>query len=191
MSADVVRKRDAGATREAILAAARRHFAAAGFDGVGVREIAAEAGVNAALVNRYFGSKEALFEAVVSEISMEAFMGAPRDRFGEEIATLMATKSKSADELDPTLLLVRSIASPAVGTKLRDAMERGFVAELAAWLGGEDAEQRAALILVEILGFDLLRRVAGLDAFSPAKVEPARRRLARTIQAHVDGVDQG
>src|SRR5712672_567507 len=59
-----VRRRDAGATREAILASARLAFIRSGYDGAGVREIAEGAGVTAMLVNRYFGSKERLFADV-------------------------------------------------------------------------------------------------------------------------------
>src|SRR5260370_4279013 len=56
-----VRRRDAGATREAILASARLAFIRWGYDGAGVREIAEGAGVTAMLVNRYFGSRKRLF----------------------------------------------------------------------------------------------------------------------------------
>src|SRR5262245_38036616 len=59
------RRRDAAATREAILEAATRRFATQGYERAGVREIAADAGVTAALVNRYFGSKEGLFAEVI------------------------------------------------------------------------------------------------------------------------------
>src|SRR5271157_5671153 len=59
------RRRDAAATRSAILEAATRRFACQGYQCAGVREIAADAGVNAAMVNRYFGSKEGLFAEVV------------------------------------------------------------------------------------------------------------------------------
>src|ERR1700747_3125821 len=61
------RRRDATATRKAILASARQAFARAGYDGVGVREIAQGAGVTAMLINRYFGSKERLFAEVVAQ----------------------------------------------------------------------------------------------------------------------------
>ncbi|HEV7965751.1 MAG TPA: helix-turn-helix domain-containing protein, partial [Actinoplanes sp.] len=61
MATPPARPRNAAATRAAILASARRNFARAGYDGVGVREIAGGAGVTAMLVNRYFGSKEQLF----------------------------------------------------------------------------------------------------------------------------------
>src|SRR6186997_1742538 len=62
------RRRNAAATRRAILTSARRAFARAGYDGAGLREIAADAGVTAMMVNRYFGSKEQLFAAVIAEV---------------------------------------------------------------------------------------------------------------------------
>src|SRR5258705_6313020 len=64
-----IRRRNAAATRAAILTSARRLFARAGYDGAGVREIAEGAGVTAMLVNRYFGSKEELFAGVLPATS--------------------------------------------------------------------------------------------------------------------------
>ena len=52
------RGRNAAATRQAILDSARWCFSRDGYDQVGVRDIAARAGADPALVNRYFGSKE-------------------------------------------------------------------------------------------------------------------------------------
>src|SRR5258708_16052527 len=57
--------RNSEATRQAILESALSAFVRAGYDGVGVREIAGGAGVDAMLVNRYFGSKEELFAEAV------------------------------------------------------------------------------------------------------------------------------
>ena len=54
--------RNAGDTRARILAAARVRFAMDAYENVGTRDIAADAGVDAALVNRYFGGKEKLFD---------------------------------------------------------------------------------------------------------------------------------
>src|SRR5260370_40150134 len=54
-------------TRAAILAAAERHFAKAGLAGARTEEIAAEAGVNKALLYYYFESKEHLYEAVIED----------------------------------------------------------------------------------------------------------------------------
>lgn len=52
-------------TREAILAAARRQFGEHGYDRATIRAIAAEAGVDAALVHHFYGTKERLFAAAM------------------------------------------------------------------------------------------------------------------------------
>ena len=52
-------------TREAILAAARTRFGDYGYDGATIRGIAADAGVDAALVHHFFGTKERLFAAAM------------------------------------------------------------------------------------------------------------------------------
>ena len=51
--------------RETIIESAIKLFSNKGFEGTSVRDIAADAGVNVAMINYYFGSKEKLFESVV------------------------------------------------------------------------------------------------------------------------------
>ncbi|MET1075957.1 MAG: helix-turn-helix domain-containing protein, partial [Umezawaea sp.] len=60
------RRRDSAATRAALLAAATSLFAERGFEHATVRDIAARAGVNQALLFRYFGSKDALYASVMA-----------------------------------------------------------------------------------------------------------------------------
>lgn len=55
------RQRDAGRSREGLLAAALEEFAAKGYAGARVRDIADRAGVNKQLVTYYFGSKDGLY----------------------------------------------------------------------------------------------------------------------------------
>ena len=52
------KSRDAANTRRLLLSSARRRFAQDGYSATRVRDIAADAGVNVALINRYFSSKE-------------------------------------------------------------------------------------------------------------------------------------
>ena len=47
-----------------IIETAERLFAAKGFEGTSVRDIAQEAGINIAMISYYFGSKEKLIEAI-------------------------------------------------------------------------------------------------------------------------------
>lgn len=64
--------RESGASREAILLAARREFAARGFAGARVEAIAREAGINKAMLFYYFSSKEGLYQAILQQV-MTAF----------------------------------------------------------------------------------------------------------------------
>src|SRR6516165_11042415 len=90
VSASPRRRRDAAATREAILEAATGRFAAQGYERAGVREIAADAGVTAALVNRYFGSKEGLFAEVIRRaLDMEHLVRDGRANLADHLARVV------------------------------------------------------------------------------------------------------
>ena len=65
------RSRDAGATRKSLLNAAAALFAARGFDGVSVAEVARLAGANKALINYHFGGKLQLYRTIVREMFAE------------------------------------------------------------------------------------------------------------------------
>src|SRR5436190_21230125 len=80
MTEQAARKRDAAATQQALLDAAAKLFAERGFDRTTVRDIAGQAGVNQALLFRYFGSKEALFEAVIARNGREHLEANPPER---------------------------------------------------------------------------------------------------------------
>ena len=59
-------------TRAAIEAAARRLFAEQGYERTVIRDIAAAAGIDPAMVIRYFGSKDRLYQAVLEHAHREA-----------------------------------------------------------------------------------------------------------------------
>src|SRR5215813_12992953 len=110
------RKRDAAATRAAILSAAREVFARSGYDGVGVREIAAAAGVTAMLVNRYFGSKEGLFAEAIAASMAEPTILTPENlrspHLAETIAALLVDITRPGDTpLDGFRIMLNSAAS--------------------------------------------------------------------------------
>jgi len=70
-------------TREAILAAAADEFAEKGFELASAREICRRAGVNSALLSRYFGSKESLYRIVAKRLFGD--LGAPLARLAEGV----------------------------------------------------------------------------------------------------------
>src|SRR5829696_7533082 len=59
------RERNAAVTRQRLLEAAEREFAARGFAGARLRAIAAAADVQSALIHHYFADKQGLYRAVV------------------------------------------------------------------------------------------------------------------------------
>lgn len=90
---------------------------------------------------------------------------------GARVAEYFATKNHDGDKLDPTAALLRSISSDAVHDMLRDAIDEEVIKKLSSWLGGKNAESRAALIVAHPLGFDMLRRVIEVNALSPPKAK--------------------
>jgi AcrR family transcriptional regulator len=75
---------DRHTTKERLLDAAEQLFAAKGFDGVSIRELAAAAGVNVAAVNYHFQGKDNLFREVIGRRFV-----AQRDRTLADLETLL------------------------------------------------------------------------------------------------------
>jgi AcrR family transcriptional regulator len=178
------RPRNAGATREAILRAALIAFSRYGYDGAGVREIARDAGVTAMLVNRYFGSKEALFSAAVEVIFREArLLKGNVETLSREVSRGLVRETPIADNAaDPLLLTLRSAANPKAATILRESIGRRFQDPLATSLLGPQAAERAAMCLGLIAGFQFMHRVIGLPALTGTNSERLARRLEALFQ---------
>src|SRR5213593_3726749 len=70
-------------TKAAILATARKHFAAYGYERATIRAIARKAGIDPAMVMRYFGTKEKLFAAAAEfDLRLPDLAAVPRDAIG-------------------------------------------------------------------------------------------------------------
>ncbi|AQZ64564.1 Transcriptional regulator, TetR family [[Actinomadura] parvosata subsp. kistnae] len=173
------RRRDAAATRQAILDAAVAAFTRHGYDGVGVREIAQSAGVTAMLINRYFGSKERLFaEAVdVAFAPRTVIAGTGAELPGETARALVRRTAPEAEELGPFLLMLRSAANPQAARIMREAIALHAGRHLNEELCGPDAGVRAELMLSVQAGVWLMRRVLGTTALAEAEPEKLAERL--------------
>jgi AcrR family transcriptional regulator len=153
------RVRDASATREAILEAARTAFTRHGYGQTGVREIARDAGVTAAMVNRYFGSKEALFCEVLDKGNLftEA-LRKNRAAFGETLAREIIGKRSECGRFDPILVVLRSIGDVSAVSILRDHLVRRL-APFIEMLDNGTASVQAEMVIAILSGFDLLSNV--------------------------------
>jgi AcrR family transcriptional regulator len=136
------RRNGKAATREEIFTAAHALFLERGFAGTPVRDIAAAAGVDPALVIRYFGSKELLFLETMKVEHLSSIDG-PIETLGEAfIGQLLGAQEQTRSIF---LALLRASDSEGVGSHLRDAHERQFVRPLLDRLSGDDVELRARL----------------------------------------------
>lgn len=153
--------RDSDATQARIVEAAKILFSQNSYEGVGVREIAANADVDPALVIRYFGSKEGLFRAIVSQaFDADPFLSeGPASLPAKAARVLMGevddTQWRSG--YDPLRLLLRSIGSATAGPIVSEYLRDDFIAPIAAALHGRRRNERAALLAASMVGFALIR----------------------------------
>ncbi len=175
------RRRDAAATRAAILRAARAAFTEHGYDGAGVREIARAADVDARLIGRYFGSKEGLFAEVVDIAFEKSMMMTPE--LNEEAARQLLTATDPHVH-DGLLLTLRSVANPQAAAVMRASLERNYQARLADALPGEDTTGRSALLIAICAGMLMNRMVLGSTALNA----PDAERLVPLLRAALDAV---
>lgn len=179
------KQRDSERTRARILAAAQACFAASGYSHVGLREIAARAEIDVSMVARYFGSKEKLFRAAFSAVVVtDALPHRPREDFGRNIVEMFATSDEHT--ITPLYMLVRAATDPNVAETIRELATTQMVVPLSAWLGGADAELRAAQILALCAGFFTYRVLVPLAPFSGTLTPEVRSWLERSIQDIVD-----
>ena len=156
------RPRSAPNTRAAILAAARARFGAEGFERTTLRAIAKDAGVDAAMVIRYFGNKAALFAAAAAfDLNLPDLTGVGPERLAETLLPYFFT----VWEDDPTFiaLLRASVTSPGAATAMREVFASQVAPKLAVVAPDHPAE-RAVLFGSLVLGLALNRYVLATPA---------------------------
>jgi AcrR family transcriptional regulator len=182
------RARDSQATRSAILAAARSRFAQDGYERATIRAIAADAGIDPALVIRYFESKEKLFATAADfDLKLPDLSAIP----DSEIGTALVSHFVQRWEQDDTFLaLLRAAISHEAADERVRSVFRDQVAPAIAALSTSDPKQapvRAALVSSQLLGMAFCRFVLGV----PALVKMSRSELIAwmgpTIQRYVTG----
>ena len=178
------RRRDAQATRAAILEAAKAQFARLGYDRAGLRDIAAEAGADVALIKRYFGGKEALFtEALKASFGSEIFRHWERASFARDVAATMAGAVPSDEARTHRFqFLLRAATSPTTAPLLNVAVQERFLEPIREWLGGEDAQARARVLAAVFIGCLVERRIRG-EALAGRERDVFIARVTSTFEA--------
>lgn len=94
---------DGERTREAILAAAEAEFAEKGFELASAREICRRADANAALISRYFGSKESLYRIVAKRLFGD--LGAPLAKLADGVKDEKSWRAAVREWVDDMLFM--------------------------------------------------------------------------------------
>ncbi len=163
------RPHDAQASQQALLAAARTVFVELGYERATTREIGERAGVDPALIARYFESKEGLFMAAIADLG-------PDDgpQLDYEPATLVAFLLERWDELGHSPIS-RALASPAltddvrrqVSGIVREQLLNGEV-ELLRGRGAAAPELLAELLIALAVGIAMTRANGTLETLAAA-----------------------
>ncbi len=180
-------------TRSSVLAAARAEFAEHGFDGATVRAIAVRAGVDPAMVNHWFGGKEALFAASLdvpldpNVLITEVLPGDP-ERLGERVVTRFLLIWDNTGGGRPLAALVRSVASHEVAARMMRQFVTHFVARrIVASVAPDRPELRAALCATQLIGLGMIRYVLRLEPLASADHATIVAAVAPNLQRYLTG----
>ncbi len=170
--------------------AARANFARVGYEGGTIRAIAADAGVDPALVLHYFGSKQGLFRASVDfPVDPSAFIPkllAPGlDGLGERLVHFfLETWDSPAGR--PLLALIRSVvASEEAASLMRQFVGREVLGRIAKTLKVDQPQLRASLAASTLIGMAMLRYVIKLEPLASARPEVVAAWLGPAVQRYL------
>jgi AcrR family transcriptional regulator len=161
--------------------AAKVAFSQRGYAAANVREIAAHAGINAALIIRYFGSKEKLFEEAVSEAFdlEQALAGISRDELGQAIADLLFTDQQ---DVDLTAMMVRAALDPTVSPLVRDLAQARMLEPLAKLISGRNSMLQACTLLSAVTGVWFYRFAVPLGPLADKPKQAVIKHIASLFQ---------
>ncbi|MEV8362225.1 TetR/AcrR family transcriptional regulator [Streptomyces niveus] len=179
-------------TRALLLAAARDEFAAHGMGGARVGRIAEQAGVSKERIYGYFGSKEKLFAAVISEALTEhaTLLGPPSADLAEYAGRIYDLHRRDPHLLRLMMWEALYYEGGLPNEQPRTARYRDMVATLSAALGSEsniESDTEAASTLLALIGLAILptafpqitRLILGTAADAPGGDDELRAHIVR------------
>ncbi|MGQ0841395.1 TetR/AcrR family transcriptional regulator [Actinokineospora sp.] len=176
-------------TRADILAAARGQFGAHGFAGATIRAIAAEAGVNPALIHHFFGTKEQVFVAALNlpanpAVLVETILDGPREQAGERLLRLFLALWTAPEPSRAFLALVRSVSTnERAATMLREFVETAILARVAEAL--DVPKLRATGLAAQLIGLAMVRYVVRVEPLASATDDEVVALVAPVLQHYL------
>lgn len=183
-------------TRAQVLDVARRRFLAEGYQATTMRSVAADAGVDVALVSYFFGSKKGLFAAALAlsanpaEILAHALPGEPT-RLPERVLRALLDVWEDPRRAGPLRVMISgAVTDPDVGRLVKEVFEREMIDRVADHIGGPRARMRAGAFVSQLAGLIFGRYVFALDPLATMTVDELIRYQAPGLRAALAGPDR-
>jgi AcrR family transcriptional regulator len=177
-------------TRPAILDAARNCFAERGYDRATIRDIAAAAGVDPALLHHHFGTKQNLFLAAMrlpvdpTDIVRGILAGDP-GRLGERIVDTFLTVWDSPAGAALAGMVRSAVSHEPSSRMLSEFMASSVLTPVLKGLGVRDAKLRVTYVASQLFGLALARYILRLEPLASAKRQRVVTDIAPTIQRYL------
>ncbi|EPQ76269.1 TetR/AcrR family transcriptional regulator [Mycobacterium marinum] len=180
-------------TREHILTCARELFALNGLDRTSVRSVAAAAGVDAALVHHYYGTKQQLFAAAIQipidpTVVLEQIVETPVDELGLKLPSVLLPLWDS--ELGTGL--IATLRALMAGTESN--LARSFLQEVVTSEVGSRVDSptgtgriRAQFVASQLLGVVMARHIVKIEPFASLPADQVAQAIAPTLQRYLTG----
>jgi AcrR family transcriptional regulator len=180
-------------TRERILASARELFARNGFQNTSIRAVAADAGVDAALVHHYYGTKQQLF-AAATELPVDPMvvLGPLREAPVEQLGHILPELLLPLWDSQAGTSLIAAMRSMLTGTEVplaRTFFREVVVAELAQRVDDPPGTGvlRAEFTASQLMGLVVARYIIGLEPLASLPAEQIVTMIAPTLQRYLTG----
>lgn len=177
-------RRSSDETKAVILAAARERFGAVGFQGATIRAIAADAGIDPAMVMRYYGSKDKLFAAAAEfDLRFPDFTQTDPAQVGRSLVRHFLERWEGDEAL--VILLRSSATNGEAAQRMQEIFGTQIQPLVASFVPPQDSGVRAGLIATQILGMALCRFVLRLPPVVGMTQDEIVEWLGPTIQRYL------
>ena len=180
-------------TRGGILEAALASFAEHGYDRATIRDIAARAAVDPALVIHYFGSKEALFGEALQlplapgEVLARGIAAGP-EHVGATVVRAFLDSWEPPETRARLMAMLRSaLTNETAMGMMRDFLVREVFGPITEALGVPDARLRATLVGSQFIGLSIMRYAGHIEPLASASVDQLVAALGPTVQRYLTG----
>jgi AcrR family transcriptional regulator len=179
--------------KQRIVEAAREHFKR-GYDEATVRGIAADAGVDVAMVYYFFGNKEGLFTASVIDIpehplhQLGTLLDEGSDNVGERLVRRFIERWDAGDTFEPLLTVWRSAAVQPLARKLlHETLAGPLAGRVATEFGVDDAVLRVELVASHLMGLAFARYQLRIEPMASTSVDDLVAWVGPTVQRYLTG----